>query len=106
MSSGWQQNRGDDSGPFRASHAGPEILPPEGREETQQAYYQPPPPPNMPPPPHQRSRWAYAPATYILVGINCLVFLGMAFSGVSFVAPTPEQLLVWGADYGPYVLLL
>ena len=32
---------------------------------------------NPPPPPVRRPRpsWAYAPATYVLVGINCLVFL-------------------------------
>jgi rhomboid protease GluP len=40
------------------------------------------------------------------VGINCLVFLGMAFGGVSIASPSPEQLLTWGADYGPYVLVL
>jgi rhomboid protease GluP len=108
MNESWQNNRGD-GGPFHAAHADPEILPPEGSpgvaEEQRQAYYYHPPP--QPEPQERRKpRWAYAPATYILVGINCLVFLGMAFSGVSIVAPTPEQLLTWGADYGPYVLVL
>lgn len=94
--------------PSPATQAEPEILPPDPRDEPQQAYYyQPPSPEPMPPPAKpRRSRWAYAPATYVLVGINCLVFLGMLFSGVSIAEPKPEQLLAWGADYGPYVLIL
>src|SRR6201996_3490366 len=110
MNESWQNNRGN-GGPFHAANAEPEILPPEGgpevTEATRQQYYsQPPQPQPMPPQPSRKPRWAYAPATYILVGINCLVFLGMIFSGVSLVAPTPEQLLAWGADYGPYVLVM
>lgn len=108
MTESWQNHTGN-GGPFHAAHAEPEILPPEGSPEAaeearQQAYYYQPPPPPMPP--QRKPRWAYAPATYILVGINCLVFLGMLLGGVSVVAPTPEQLLAWGADYGPYVLVL
>ncbi|HVW79188.1 MAG TPA: rhomboid family intramembrane serine protease [Alloacidobacterium sp.] len=109
MSVSWQNDSGNGSGPFRAAPVEPEILPPEGNQDARQTYYYPSPQPDTIPPPQparQRSRWAYAPATYILVGINCLVFLGMLFSGVSIVSPTPEQLLIWGADYGPYVLLL
>ena len=60
---------------------------------------------NMPAPRSRRPQWANAPATYVLGGINCLVFLLMALSGVSLTAPTPEQLLRWGADYGPFVLV-
>ncbi len=105
MSDLWQNNRGN-GGPY----AQPEILPPEGSsgtpEEPQQVYSYQAPQPRVMPPQQRHSRWAYAPATYILVGINCLVFLGMAFSGISIVAPTPEQLLNSGADYGPYVLVL
>jgi len=108
MTESWQ-NHTRNGGPFHAAHAEPEILPPEGSPEAaeearRQAYYYQPPPPPMPP--QRKPRWAYAPATYILVGINCLVFLGMLLGGVSVVAPTPEQLLAWGADYGPYVLVL
>jgi rhomboid protease GluP len=108
MDFSWRKNEESGRGPFRATTpVDPEILPPEGREETGRAYYQPQPEP-MPSPPQQprRSRWAYAPATYILVGINCLVFLWMTFSGISIVAPTPEQLLNAGADYGPAVLVM
>jgi rhomboid protease GluP len=108
MNESWQNNRGNGP-PFHAAHTEPEILPPEDRsgipEEPQQAYYYQQPHP-MPQPPERRSRWAYAPATYILVGINCFVFLAMLFSGVSILGPTPEQLLRWGADYGPFVLVL
>lgn len=55
-------------------------------------------------PPKRPSRWAYAPATYILVAINCLVYLAMVFRGVSAVAPNAENLIHWGADYGVAVL--
>ena len=109
MSASWQNNPGNGNGPFRSSQVEPEILPPEGSGGTQQQayYYQPPQPQSTPPPqPARKPRWAYAPATYILVAINCLVFLGMLFSGVSIIEPTPRQLLFWGADYGPYVLYL
>lgn len=50
--------------------------------------------------------WAAAPATYVLLGINCAVFMAMTLSGVSPVSPQPEQLLHWGADFGPFVLVL
>ena len=109
MDSTWRKDGENGSGPFRSTHIEPEILPPDSGEGTQQAYYyQPPQPAGAMPPPQQRQRprWAYAPATYVLVGINCLVFLGMLFSGISIVEPTPEQLLKWGADYGPFVLVL
>ena len=103
MDSTWQ-GRGE----FRSASVEPEILPPGEREpgspeDSGRPYYRVPPPM---PPPRRRGRWAYAPATYILVGINCLVFLAMLFSGISISAPTPQQLLTWGADYGPYVLVL
>jgi rhomboid protease GluP len=45
-----------------------------------------------------------APVTYFLVGVNCAVFLLMAFSGVSTTNPTVLQLLQWGADNGGLVL--
>jgi len=40
--------------------------------------------------------------TYILVGINLAVFAAMVVSGVSATRPTSDQLLRWGADFGPY----
>src|ERR1017187_5143927 len=53
------------------------------------------------PPPQvrrQRPSWSYAPATYALVAINCLVFLAMVTHHVSAVNPTSDQLMHWGAD--------
>jgi rhomboid protease GluP len=52
-----------------------------------------------------RPRWAYAPATYVLVAINCLVFAAMVLNHVSPWAPTVDQLLVWGANNGSLVML-
>ena len=69
----------------------PEILPP-------QADY-------APPPPRPRRRWASAPATYLLVGINCAVFLLMVLRGVSPWNPTVDQLMQWGADNAGSVLI-
>jgi len=54
--------------------------------------------------PKTRSRilmgWAYAPATYILIGINVAVYLVMTLRGVSWLSPTAEQILHWGANRG------
>ena len=65
-------------------------------------------PPQAAPSAAQRSRrgWASAPATYVLLGINCAVYLWMVLSGVSPIAPQPDQLLHFGADEGAHVLLL
>lgn len=69
----------------------PEVLPPEGA--------------TAPPPPRPRRRWVSAPATYLLVGINCAVFLLMALRGVSMWNPTVNQLMHWGADNAGSVLM-
>lgn len=62
-----------------------------------------------PPRPQQRSRlltgWAYAPATYILIGINCAVYLLMTLKGVSWWAPTAQDILHWGASRGANEIL-
>jgi rhomboid protease GluP len=72
----------------------PEILPP-GAE--------------MPPPQQAvrkpRPSWAVAPATYLLLGINCAVFLAMVGNGVSIGTPTTEQLMHWGANNAGSVLI-
>jgi rhomboid protease GluP len=61
------------------------------------------------PPPQEvrkpRSGWASAPATYLLVGINCAVFLAMLARGLSIWAPTPDQLMNWGANNAGSVLI-
>ena len=51
-----------------------------------------------------RSRWLAAPATYLLVGINCAVFLWMLSRGVSPMSPTVDQLMQFGADNAGNVL--
>ncbi|MGB7265037.1 MAG: rhomboid family intramembrane serine protease, partial [Terracidiphilus sp.] len=58
-----------------------------------------------PPAPRQRRRWASAPATYLLVGINCSVFLAMVAHGSSIWMPTLDQLMAWGADRPNNVLV-
>jgi rhomboid protease GluP len=78
----------------------PEILPPVGEESAAQQEELRAVRERLP---GQRSQsgprsWAYAPATYLLVGINCLVYLWMVVSGVSFANPTVEQLLHFGAN--------
>lgn len=71
----------------------PEILPPA------QGYEQPPQPVRR-----QRPSWAASPATYLLVGINCAVFLLMTLRGINPVTPSPEKLFQWGADNAGAVL--
>jgi membrane associated rhomboid family serine protease len=43
-------------------------------------------------------------ATHIIVGINVLVLVAMLATGVSFINPSREQLLRWGANWGPLSL--
>lgn len=47
----------------------------------------------------------YAPATYLLLGINCAVFLYMVARGVSAVSPTEDQLIEFGANHAGLVLM-
>ena len=86
-------------------HPAPEILPPDR--------YIPPPPqygygPQTPQPPRPRRprrRWAMAPGTYSLVGINCAVYLLMVLSKVNPVTPNTGDLYRWGANNAGAVLL-
>jgi rhomboid protease GluP len=55
--------------------------------------------------PRGRSWWKVAPATYLLVGINCAVFLAMVARGASPWMPTVDQLMSWGADRPDSILL-
>jgi rhomboid protease GluP len=50
------------------------------------------------------TRWASAPATYTLVGINCAVYIAMVLRGVSPTNPNVDQLVHWGANFGGLVL--
>lgn len=52
-----------------------------------------------------RPMWAAAPGTNALVAINCLVFVAMLTRGLSLWAPTPEQLMHWGANNAGSVLI-
>lgn len=84
-------------------HSSPEILPPEPGHVQGYGYM----PPQPEPQPRRRSglSWASAPATYLLVGINCAVYLLMTLSGSSPLEPTTQQLLHWGADHAGLVLV-
>src|SRR5208337_2339829 len=82
-------------GSFSPPPANPEYLRSEAR-------FNPPPPP---PVRRRRPSWSYAPATYVLVGINCLVYLVMVAHHVSAVSPTSDQLMHWGADNAGSVLI-
>jgi rhomboid protease GluP len=53
----------------------------------------------------RRSFWKTAPATYVLVGINCAVFVLMLLNHVSGLEPTPDQLMRWGANNAGSVLI-
>lgn len=112
------ENRGGNFGSgFGSLRIEPEILPPDGREDSGRPYYAPTQPEGYPeqyqgpgygappPRPQRRTTWAFAPATYTLLGINCAVFIGMVLTGVSILSPSPEQLYNWGANYGPAVLV-
>jgi rhomboid protease GluP len=94
----------------RSSQSPAEILPPEGRADPR-SYGRMPgydgDPGPLPPAPSRRpngGRWAFAPATYTLVGINCAVYLAMVLRGVSPTNPTVLDLVKWGANFGGYVL--
>lgn len=47
---------------------------------------------------------APVPITLALVGINALIFIAMTVKGASLTHPTSEQLLRWGANFGPLTL--
>jgi rhomboid protease GluP len=90
--------------PFLTAEVQPEILPPATSDGGTQGYIDPRDPARMASRPRSsRQRWASAPATYVLVGINCAVFLFMLFNGAGG-SPTAEQLLHFGANNGGLVL--
>jgi membrane associated rhomboid family serine protease len=94
---------------IRPSQSSAEILPPESRANPgsypggRMAGYDGDPTP-LPPRRPVGSRWATAPATYTLVGINCAVYLAMVLRGVSASNPSVQDLVRWGANFGGYVL--
>jgi membrane associated rhomboid family serine protease/Tfp pilus assembly protein PilF len=42
--------------------------------------------------------------TQAIFGLNVVVFLAMVFSGVSPLEPTSQDLVRWGANFGPYTI--
>jgi rhomboid protease GluP len=44
------------------------------------------------------------PLTAVLVAINVLIFIAMVVKGASATQPTSDQLLLWGANFGPLTL--
>lgn len=62
---------------------------------------------DSPPQPARRRRplWLSTPATYLLVGINCAVYLAMVAHGISWLSPTVGQVMNWGANNAGSVLL-
>jgi rhomboid protease GluP len=42
--------------------------------------------------------------TMTLIGLNVLVYVAMVVTGISPVSPTAENLIPWGANYGPLTL--
>jgi rhomboid protease GluP len=56
------------------------------------------------PVPWARQRTASMGFTQLIVGINVAVFAGMALAGVSLSQPTGQQLIHWGANWGPLTL--
>ncbi len=53
----------------------------------------------------RKPMWAVAPATYLLVGINCAVFLTMLAHGISFWMPTVGQVIHYGGENAGMVLV-
>ncbi len=114
MDRNWQQDgqyrRDDGQGEsgFRSGRIQPEILPPDGSAQGSTPYYVPQPDQYQTQPPPTRGRrrttWAFAPATYTLVGINCAVFLVMVLFGVPILSPNTQQLVLFGANNGTLVL--
>lgn len=45
-----------------------------------------------------------SPVTLFLISINVLVYLIMVLRGVSWISPTPQQAIAFGADFGPLTL--
>ncbi len=72
-----------------------EVLPPEGRYM----------PPAGMPVRRRRPTWAAAPATHVLIAVNCLVFLLMVARGISPMNPGVDQLMHWGANNAGSILI-
>src|SRR5262249_40779524 len=56
------------------------------------------------PVPWERGATRHVALTQVLVGINAAVFLGMILAGMSLTDPSTQQLIRWGANWGPLTL--
>ena len=85
----------------------PEILPPDAAGYVPAARYAPPAGsgPAAAPVRRRKSVLRAAPATHLLVGINCAVYLAMVARGISAMNPTVDQLMNWGANNAGAVLI-
>lgn len=54
--------------------------------------------------PQEHSRGLHLSVTTIIVGLCVAVYVAMALSGVSPLQPTTQQLIKWGANFGPLSL--
>jgi rhomboid protease GluP len=54
--------------------------------------------------PWKQSQSSSMMVTQALLGINVAVFIAMAMGGVSPMEPTGQQLVDWGANFGPYTI--
>lgn len=72
--------------------AQPVVLTPEGTVASQPAR------------PRAKTSSLRLSVTTVLVGINVAMFILMALTGISIVEPNYEQLLKWGANWGPLSL--
>ena len=85
----------------------PEIQPPGSNTNGYPAYHGggytvvPPPPVSRP-----RRRWAVAPATWTLLGINCAVYVLMVLNGVGPLKPNVNDLMRYGGESAGNILIL
>ena len=77
-----------------------EVLPPGSDNQAADPFYAP----QSPPVRNRRRSILSAPATYVLVGINCAVFVWMVLHGVSPTSPTTNQLVHFGATNPDLIL--
>ena len=54
--------------------------------------------------PQAASKYVWLTATNLLIAVNVAVYVAMLLTGVSPFLPTTEQMIPWGADFGPYTL--
>jgi rhomboid protease GluP len=87
-------------------------VPPQGPTDGQAIARQPEilsPQPGYAPPPQpvrrRKSALRAAPATHVLLGINCAVFLAMVANHISPTNPGVDQLMNWGANNAGSVLI-